>query len=99
MSWKRMKGILGDLVCSKCGGRFHDNEFDEQEDMCHYCLFDGVSGAMPVGINHRYGDERNITPERELLDNLDHTPIKKTDKENKRKRDFQYKLAEKRKHL
>lgn len=91
-----MKGILGDITCPECGRRVHDKEFDEYEDVCIYCLYEGIAVSLPVKINHRYGDERNTTAERELLDNLEHIPIKKSDKENERKRKFEYELAMKR---
>lgn len=87
--WKRMKGISQDFDCSKCGRVFSSDEFDEHEDLCVYCLFEGVGVSRPTDVSYDYGVARNRTRERELLDNLDYVPEKQSKQAKESYRKYQ----------
>lgn len=74
--WKRMKGIKGPLVCPKCSRNYFEDEYDEFEDLCVYCLYEGVTPYKPAEIDHSHGNPRNVTDTRKMLDNLDYIPEK-----------------------
>jgi hypothetical protein len=75
-----MKGLVKAVhQCPHCHGEFPDDEYDQEEDSCLYCLFPESSKTTPPIINHEYGFPRNITPERHLLDNLENTPEKQSE--------------------
>ena len=73
MYWKRMKGIVEDFTCPKCHRVVQSDDYDEMEDLCHYCLFPEMAVGLPVLVDE-FGNP--TTPERQLLDNLDYTPEK-----------------------
>ena len=64
--------------CPKCRGLFPDEDYDFEEDMCLNCLFPQAASHAITPINKDFGFDRNITAERELLDNLDRTPEKQS---------------------
>ncbi len=75
MSWKRMKGMIKSVNrCPKCRGLLPDEDYDFDEDMCLNCLFPQSAKHMITPINKDFGFDRNITSERELLDNLEYIP-------------------------
>ena len=70
--------------CSKCGCEYTDDDFDFTEDMCLYCVFPEAARLRPAAILRDYGYPRNVTPMRELLDNLDRTPEKQSKEATRR---------------
>ena len=71
MSWRRAKG-LADNSCPKCKGRYKDEEFDFDEDMCYFCLFPNASQSRPAEYSHLSGVNTNRTAEGQLLDEIEY---------------------------
>ena len=72
-----MKGMKKEMYqCSKCHAWFNKDEFSLEDDMCDYCLFPEIEKGRPKDISRKYGDPKNVTKERELLDNLQYIPEK-----------------------
>jgi len=68
-----MKGIKQEFTCPRCKRVVVDDEFDEIEDLCYYCLYPDLCRSLPV-MTDEFGNR--TTAERELLDNLDYVPEK-----------------------
>lgn len=93
MGWKRMKGIKTEYTCPTCGRKVEADEFDDWEDKCVYCVYEGLPVSMPVKYTKSYGDKKNITAEAELLDELEYIPEKQSKAAKESKRKFEYKKA------
>ena len=75
-------------VCSKCHGHFPSGEFDAEEDVCLNCLFPQAAKHAITPINEDYGFKRNVTAERELLDNLEDIPEIQSESAQKSLKEF-----------
>lgn len=90
MSWKRMKGIIEEIVCPKCHGTFSGDDYDWDEDMCLHCLFPQAAKSRPVPIDHSHGYNRNVTKEGQQLNNLEYTKEKQSKQAEKAKLEYDY---------
>lgn len=73
-----MKGITSGNRCPSCKGLYSDDEYSFTEDLCFSCLYPQVSSKRPAEMSHDYGDARNETSERWMLDNLLKIPEKQS---------------------
>jgi len=79
-----MKGMLPeDGTCSKCGLTFSPDEFNYDEDLCNSCLFPEMARSLPIELSYAEGEGKNVTTDRKLLDNLDYTPERQSEKAEK----------------
>lgn len=78
MKWKRSIGLSDKYSCYKCGGSFTKDEFDIEEDICTFCLFPEAAKGKSAEIGYEYGDAKNKTNQRAMLDNLDYIPEKQS---------------------
>lgn len=88
-----MKGIVTEYTCPECNRSVDADEYDDFEDKCVYCIYDGLPMSMPVKFTKSYGDNKNITPEAELLEELRYIPEKQSKAARDSKRNFEYKKA------
>jgi len=68
--WKLQKSITKSYRCPECSGSYPLEEFSLKEDLCLTCLYPQASGKRILHLNFDYGDPKNISDERILLDNL-----------------------------
>ena len=88
-NWRMAKGLIKGLVrCDKCGGHYSPEEFSKEEDLCLYCVFPETSRVRPAPMNYEMGFPRNVTKEREMLDNLDNTPEKQSKESVKARKEY-----------
>jgi len=76
MVWQKMRRRR-EFKCPKCKGTYTYDEYDEDDDMCMYCLFPEAQRTANVPINHSYGFNKNETEEGYVMNNLENIPTKK----------------------
>ena len=76
MGWKRMKGMVkATNRCPKCRGEYPDEEYDNENDLCLWCLFPQAQKSLSAELDDT---GRNETYERKMLDELDYIPEKQS---------------------
>lgn len=74
VTWQKLRRQR-DFVCSKCKATRTYEEFDEEEDICLYCLFPEAQQHRSAEYNKTMGYDRNQTEVGYVMENLTDIPI------------------------